>query len=544
MKIQVSNLYLREFLDQLDFSSPEQEQKTLHAVEKLILVIDPAREYPLDFVAFRLTGTRIRSEAFGQMIPGRQLLDDLRVWLNRKTSPAAVPVQQAMEQVFTVEELARRFSVSSRTIRRWRERGLTGQMFLFADGRKRLGFPDSSVEQFRAAQLELLENAKHFRLLSNVEKKGLFDAFEELARQHPDMTRSRIIANLAYQAGRAKETIRYVLADYEQNHPDTPLSVSPKQRLTAKEANQIFKQYRQGIRVRELMKRFHRTRPAIHHIVTQCWMRELLDRKIEYIPSDEFKLPDAQSRILDEAETPSAESVKKGSLTRVQEQRIFRRYNYLKYVADNHRRQLLSSRPGIKLFRKTEEALQQAEQFKQLLIEANMPLAAGIASKHLTAGASLSELISEGTVSLMRAVEKFDYTRGYRFSTYAGWVIAKDFARRIPVEVARLDRFAGTDMSEIPDDVRSELLADAGAMEKARQDLRQIIETNLDQRERYVVLNHFALDTGVIKKKPKTLQQIGDDLGLSKERIRQIELQALQKLRHSLSPEQFELLTG
>jgi len=87
-------------------------------------------------------------------------------------------------------------------------------------------------------------------------------------------------------------------------------------------------------------------------------------------------------------------------------------------------------------------------------------------------------------------------------------------------------------------------MADFAAIEDARKSLVQVIRDELDEREQYVILNHFGLIGSLVKKKKRTLKQIGEHLGLTKERVRQIELEALQKLRQSLSIEEFELLTG
>ncbi len=536
---------MRDFFDQLRFAPASRKKKQLAAAEQLMMIVDNEAEYPFDFIVFRITGYRSPTASEQILIPGRILIADLRVWVSRLSMELDLDVADQSDTVLTVNQLAERFSVSDKTIRRWEQRGLAGKIYVFRDGRKRKGFTETAVRQFAAEHPDLVSQAGRFTRLNARQKQEICQLAAQLSSEKIYRTQNELIEDVAQRIGRVRQTIRSVLAAPELNGTKDKLPVS-RGRITAKGALQLYKLSRQGVSVRELMERFGRSRSSVHRIINRQRARELFSRKIEYIVSEEFTSEDAGEAIL----SPPLEQLIAGSqhdkvlLSRQQELTLFRRYNYLKFLAANLRQQIQRDRPRTGRINQVEKWLEQAETVKKMIIEANMPLVLSIAGKHVTAGLQMNELVSEGSVSLMAAVEKFDYTRGYRFSTYASWAIVKDFARMIPAESKRPDRASGVDFGTLPINLRFGQFPDVAAVEQVQRNLRMIIENNLDEREQYIILNHYALDPGVIKKKPMTLKQIGDELGLTKERIRQIELQALQKLRQSLSPEQFDLLTG
>ncbi|MHC4336620.1 MAG: sigma-70 family RNA polymerase sigma factor [Planctomycetota bacterium] len=557
---------IAQLLMQLRFTPQRQRRKQLTAAERLYALIDKDKEYPFEFLCFRITGYHPKGLDDQPLIKGDQLKEDLRIFIAKLSGQVARPVAEQHQKVYSIEELAGTLGVSTKTIDRWRKRGLLALKFIFDDGQKRLGFFQSTVDKFFEKNPYLIAKAKCFARLTNKEKQLIMKRAAALAAK-TKMSRHQIIDKIAKQTGRAHETVRYTILNYEKTNPGKLAFGKPPGVIDPSQAAELYKLFKQGCNVEELMSRFHRSKSSIYRIINVRRARAVLARKIEFVPSDEFLENSAKHKILDKAvETvgpasgTSAERFELAGesllpeylqklkdtplLNREREIELFRRYNYLKYLACVIRAGIKPSRASSACLKEVENYLAEAESVKKMIIEANLRLVIGTATKHLASGANLSDLVSEGNFALTRAVETFDYTRGFRFSSHASWAIAKDYARKIPTEAARAGKSKAASLANIHRELRTKVTADVVVVERARQNLTQVIKDNLNEREQYIVLNHFGLLGSLVKKKTKTLKQIGEDLNLSKERIRQIELVALQKLRQSLSPEQFELLKG
>ena len=218
----------------------------------------------------------------------------------------------------------------------------------------------------------------------------------------------------------------------------------------------------------------------------------------------------------------------------------------MKFLAAKSHRRLDRTSPSGRLIRQIRLYLLQAQEVKDRLIRSNLRLVVSVARRHTRNDAEMPELISDGNLILMNAVEKFDFTRGTRLSTYATWAIVKRYATLRATQGRKPVYQAGEDMLEVAQDLRVED-SRVLAVESARKSLDQVMSETLDQRERTIVREHYGLirQTEISgQRKARSLSQIAKLIGLSKERVRQIELFALQKLRRVLTQEQFDLLTG
>ncbi|AUS60452.1 RNA polymerase sigma factor [Chlamydia abortus] len=238
--------------------------------------------------------------------------------------------------------------------------------------------------------------------------------------------------------------------------------------------------------------------------------------------------------------------------------------------------------------------MDKSQEAKKEMVESNLRLVISIAKKYTNRGLSFLDLIQEGNMGLMKAVEKFEYRRGYKFSTYATWWIRQAVTRaiadqartiRIPVHmietINKVLRGAKKLMMETgkeptpeelaeelgltPDRVREiykiaqhpislqaevgeggessfgDFLEDTGVESPAeatgysmlKDKMKEVLKT-LTDRERFVLIHRFGLLDG----KPKTLEEVGSAFNVTRERIRQIEAKALRKMRHPIRSKQ------
>ncbi len=297
---------------------------------------------------------------------------------------------------------------------------------------------------------------------------------------------------------------------------------------------------------------------------------------------------DTTSDVQQEAQPADAEEVKEeGSALLAVPEGVTVNDPVRMYLKEIGKIPLLTSEEEIELAKAIEQGDEEA---KRRLAEANLRLVVSIAKKYVGRGMLFLDLIQEGNLGLIKAVEKFDYRKGYKFSTYATWWIRQAITRaiadqartiRIPVHMVetinkliRISRQLVQDLGRepLPEEIAEEMNiseervreilkiaqepvsletpigeeddshlgdfiedheaqapADAAAFELLKEQLEDVLDT-LSPREEKVLRLRFGLDDG----RSRTLEEVGQYFGVTRERIRQIEAKALRKLRHPM----------
>jgi len=547
-----NNPAMKQLKDQqVRFAPRDVRLAQIEKAEKLLADIDLSQTYRYQDLCERITS--YRPERYPDLtLSGEDAAHDLRCFVEDLSDSADISVESIDEPVLTVDDVSDRFSVSTKTVDRWRNKGLVSRRLLFGN-RKRIGFLESSLDRFIDRHQEEVERSRNFKQLTDTER-------EEIIRRARRMARyggcpSEISRRLARKLSRSPETIRYTLKNYDQKHPESAVFPNATEALSEPQKKEIYASFRRGESADQLARRFCRTKTSIYRVVAEVRAKRLIEQPIDLIDSDEFRRKDADELILG----PPPEVEKKAGrlkpppglppylaslyaiplLVREEEVYYFRKMNYLKYKAAELQKQLDPSRPKTALMNEIERLLDESVEIKNFLIRSNLRLVVSIAKRHIKPNTNFFEMVSDGNMSLIRAIEKFDYSKGNKFSTYASWAIMKNYARTVPAEHTLLDRFR-TGADEVflrSKDERANQFYDEMVNQRQRQIIGGILD-HLDDREKEIIVQRFGLEEGA---EPKTLEQVGQRLGVTKERIRQLESRALTKLRKVTQEEKLDI---
>jgi RNA polymerase primary sigma factor/RNA polymerase sigma factor len=363
---------------------------------------------------------------------------------------------------------------------------------------------------------------------------------------------SKVITTLARDTQRSLESIRQLLKRAGKHECATT-----GRQLSDQMEKRLYNEFRRGKSVATLAQQYDTDVKAISRSLNRSRAERIFELPMDYMSSPDFEQPRAVVRIL--SPTPVAAGKQRMPrkpsdvpayiaslydvplLTAEQETHLFRKYNFLKYRASKLRESLNRARPRATTLDEIERLYQDAAETKNLLTRSNLRLVVAVAKKYIGSTGDLFEKVSEGNLSLMRAVEKFDYTRGFKFSTYATWAIKKNYIRAYSNEIRQTDRFR-TGHEELLD-------ASAGhrsnptiqlAAQRQREDQVSNIMQRLTDRERRIISSRFGIGSS---REPMTLKDVGVELGVSKERIRQIEARAMQKLREAAAHSRIDVGT-
>ena len=533
---------------QMSFTPHDTLALQLSAAEELLHGLDPGKAYPLDFVIYRITGYHPKRVS-DDLLTGLALQHDLGLLIERVSGSLGLSTAKLSEPVLDIDDLTERCNVTSKTIQRWRRRGLPARRILFPDGKRRVGFLLSSVERFFAAHRDQVSRQTNVSLVGDPERETILRKARILAGPC-GCCAAEVSRRIARKLDRSPLTVLHTIRKHDQEHPRQAILQVADAPVGDEDRARILRAYRHGASIKSLAKKHGRGRAAIYRVIMDERIARLNRRKIKFVDDPLYHQPNAAVAVeeiaaqeelgnsagREELRAPRdlpaylQDLYRTPLLTAPRERALFLKFNFHKFQFVQARRKLEPQFAKARDLSELEKLLRRVVEAKNAIVAANLRLVVSVARKHLRPGLNLMELVSDGNLTLMRAVESFDLHKGYRFSTYATFGLMKGFARSVPLMWAWPHVGAGDAamLGELPDS----RVHPAAERLFHRDEVRQLL-SRLDDRERRVLLAHYGLADGSL---PATFEEVGRRLGLSKQQARHIEQGAIAKIRASLSP--------
>ncbi len=510
------------------------------AAEKLLHDLDPHTAYPLDYIIYRITGYQPKVTAEQDLLTGLALQHDLGLLIELVSDTLKLEAAAMSEPILSIGDVTLRFEVTSKTIQRWRRKGLPARRFVFPDGKRRVGFFLSSVETYIARHGE-----QQTTLCSAVEDLEQAAIVRNARRLSADCACNidEICLRVGKKFRRSTLTILHTLRKHDAEHPADQILTAAAGALSGEQRLRVVRLFGRGLSCRKISRRLHQPRSVVYRAILHDRVAQLNRRKVRYIEDPLYGDPDAALRINEivaqeelpasplagEFRTPRdlpaylADLYRVPLLTPARERALFLKFNFHKCQFVTSRRRLEPQFARVRDLEHLEKHLQQATATKNDILRANLRLVVSVARRHVRPGVTLMELISEGNITLMRAVEGFDVHKGNRFSTYATLALMKGFAQSVPAMLDHRRLRCDVELlTNLPDARQSQTLS----RQCDEEHLQQLL-SRLDDRERSVLLAHYGLGTAAAS----SYEQLAEQFGLTKQRVRQIEKVALAKLR-------------
>jgi len=538
---------LDDLARQLTFSPHEARVAQIAAAEDLLHTLQANKAYPIDFVIFRITGYHPKHEE-PILLPGAALQHDLGQLIEAVSDSLNLTAASLAEPVLSIDDVTEKFNVTSKTIQRWRRKGLPARRLIFADGKRRVGFLLSSVERFVALHENHVAAAAdapaEFAQVADGELTAILHRARRLVAERSCSVRE-ITRRIARKVNRSPLTILHVIRKFDREHPEQAIFPHAANPVSEKQKAFILRRHEGGTGIRRIANRLGRTVGDVYRVLLEAQTQRLKERKVRFIDDALYHQADAREvidSIVAQEEITAGTSVEEGRvprdlppylqalyrtplLTPARERALFLKFNYCKYQFVSARRRLDPELIRHRDLDELQRRLDEATGVKNEIVQANLRLVVSVARKHLRPGMSLMELISEGNITLMRAVEGYDFHRGHRFSTYATLALMKGFARSVPQMLSASRKSSGD--VEILTQVADRRATPASESIVRRDEVRHLL-SRLSDRERAVLSAHFGLDS---EPAAESYDQLAQRLGLTKQRVRQIHHAAMDKLR-------------